>query len=892
MPGDRNRPDGAPWHALAVDRVLAALDTSAEGLSNAEASARQARYGPNRLTLQQPASLTEIVAGQLRSVIVFLLLGAVVVSLLFGDRVEAAAIAAVLVINTVLGVVTELRARRAIEGLLALDVPYASAIRDGHLRVINAIDLVPGDVIELSAGRQVPADARLIHSVDLRADEAPLTGESFPVEKTPEPILTDDALLAERVNMIYKGTVVLSGLGRALVTATGAATEVGRIGTLVGSVRIEKTPLERRLDTLGGHLVWIACGVAALVAGLGALQGMPVHVVIETAIALAVAAVPEALPAVATIALAVGVHRMARRQALVRRLPAVESLGSTTVVCTDKTRTLTSGEMTVVRVWTADRDVSLDGSDTNAIRDAAVVHLLEAAALASRPAAEAGSQPRAAGGDPVDIAMLRAADAAGIDLPRLIADRPKVGELPFSSERKLMASFHRQGNETVAYVKGAPRAILAISRRIAGPDIERDLDDAGRAELVDGNNRLAREGLRVLAVASGPVTSTAEASLTDLTFNGLVGLEDPPAANVRQTIARLRGAGLRTVMLTGDQQLTAEAIGRKLGLLDPDQRAIDGRALDRMSPDELSAAVAQVAAFSRITPEHKLRIVQSLQARGEIVAMLGDGVNDAAALKQANVGVAMGVRGTDVAKQAASIVLGDDRFETIAAAVEEGRIIFDNIRKFVFYLFSCNVAEILVLLCAGLAGLPLPLLPLQLLWLNLVTDTFPALALAMEPAESDVMTRPPRQPQEAILSGPFLTSVFAYASLITISTLAAFLWALQTSAAHASTVAFMTLGLAQTAHLGNARSERPVLRPGRAAANRFALGGAAISVALQLTAALVPPLAALLHLTPLGAADWIVIVTLALLPAVIGQSVKLVRSRQNAAAGSFPAARR
>jgi Ca2+-transporting ATPase len=884
MSADGQRAPGPAWHAEPIDRVLSSLETSAGGLSHAEATLRLKRYGPNQFARPQPAPLGEIVAAQLRSVIVFLLLGAVVVSLLFGDRVEAAAIGAVLLINTVLGVVTEWRARRAIEGLLALEVPYASAVRDGHLQAINAVDLVPGDVIEVRAGRQVPADARLIQAVDLRADEAPLTGESFPVEKSPEPVLDGDTPLADRVNMVYKGTVVLSGLGRAVVTGTGGGTEVGRIGTLVGSVRIEKTPLERRLDTLGSRLVWIACGVAAVVAGLGALQGAPLHVVIETAIALAVAAVPEALPAVATIALAVGVHRMAGRQALVRRLPAVESLGSTTVVCTDKTRTLTSGEMTVVRVWAADHELPLDGSDVNAIRNAAVVRLLEAAALASRPAAEPAGQPRIAVGDPVDLAMIRAAAAAGIDLPRLITERPKVAEVPFSSERKLMVSFHRVGTEIVASVKGAPRAILAISGRVAGPDGVRALDDAGRARLVEANNRLAGDGLRVLAVAAGAVASTAETSLTDLAFLGLVGLEDPPAVNVKETIARLRSAGLRTVMLTGDQQLTAEAIGRKLGLLDPDDRAIDGRALDRMPADDLSDAAAKAAAFSRITPEHKLRIVQSLQARGEIVAMLGDGVNDAAALKQADVGVAMGIRGTDVAKQAASIVLADDRFDTIAAAVEEGRIIFDNIRKFVFYLFSCNAAEILVLLCAGLAGLPLPLLPLQLLWLNLVTDTFPALALAMEPAESDVMTRPPRQPQEAILSRPFLTRVFVYAALITASTLGAFLWALETSAAHASTVAFMTLALAQTAHLGNARSERLVLRPGRAAANLFALAGAAISVALQVMAALWPPLASLLHVTPLGAADWIVIILLALMPAVVGQAVQLIRSRRIVAA--------
>jgi len=870
-------PGGAPWHARSIDEVLSALGSSAEGLSAAEAATRPDRYGPNQLAPPQPASLTEIVLSQLRSVIVILLLAAVIISILSGDRLEAIAIAAVLVINTVLGVVTELRARRAIEALLALDVPHASVVRDGRLQVIRAIELVPGDVIEIVAGRQVPADARLIQSADVRVDEAPLTGESLPVEKNHATVLAAETLLAERANMVFKGTVLVSGLGRAAVTATGAATEVGRIGTLVGAVQVEKTPLERRLDALGHRLVWLACGVAALVAGLGALQGVPLHIALETAIALAVAAVPEALPAVATIALAVGVRRMARRHALVRRLPAVESLGSTTVVCTDKTRTLTSGQMTVVRVWANGHDLSLDGSAAAVAGTPVVRTLLEVAALASHTAPEPADSHPVMTGDPVDVAVLRAAEIAGIDVARFVGAQRKVGEVPFSSERKLMASFHREGSAIQAYVKGAPRAILAVSSRTAGSGGESDLDDAGRAELIEVNNRFARDGLRVIAVASGRVNAAAESSLADLTFNGFIGMEDPPGADVQQTIQRLRAAGLRTVMLTGDQRLTAEVIGRRLGLLDPAHQAIDGRDLDRMSAGEMREAAGRIAAFSRITPEHKLRIVQALRARGEIVAMLGDGVNDAAALKQADVGVAMGIRGTDVAKQAASIVLADDRFDTVAAAVEEGRIIFDNIRKFVFYLFSCNVAEILVLLCASLAGLPLPLLPLQLLWLNLVTDTFPALALAMEPAESDVMARPPRRPDEAILSPWFLARILGYGALITLATLASFLWGLHTSAAHASTLAFMTLSFAQIAHLGNARSEREVVSPGRAIANRFALAGAGMSIGLQVMAALLPPLAKLLHLTELTPADWVVVVACSLVPAVTGQSMKFFR---------------
>jgi Ca2+-transporting ATPase len=872
-----NDSGAASWHARSIDWVLASLDSAADGLSTAEAAARKDRYGPNQLAPPQPASLTEIVLSQLRSVIVFLLVAAVVVALFSGDRLEATAIAAVLVINTVLGVVTELRARRAIEALLALDVPHASVVRDGRLQIIRAIELVPGDVIEIVTGRLVPADARLIHSVDVRVDEAPLTGESLPVEKDHAPVLTPDTMLAERVNMVYKGTVLVAGLGRAVVTETGAATEVGRIGALVSSVQVEKTPLERRLDVLGRRLVWLACGVAALVAGLGALQGAPLHIAIETAIALAVAAVPEALPAVATIALAVGVRRMARRQALVRRLPAVESLGSTTVVCTDKTRTLTSGQMSVVRVWADGRELPLDRSAITGSGTPVVPRLLEVAALASRLAPDPADSPQSAIGDPVDLAVLRAAAIVGIDGTQVTAGHPKIGELPFSSDRKLMAAFHRHGRQIHAYVKGAPRTIFAISSRVAASAGARDLDEAGREELMEVNNHMAGEGLRVIAVTSGIVGAPSEASLTGLTVNGLIGLEDPPAENVHETIQRLRAAGLRTVMLTGDQRLTAEAIGRRLGILGPDHCAIDGRELDRMSPEELRESAGQAAAFSRITPEHKLRIVQSLRARGEIVAMLGDGVNDAAALKQADVGVAMGIRGTDVAKQAAAIVLADDRFDTVAAAVEEGRIIFDNIRKFVFYLFSCNVAEILVLLCAGLAGLPLPLLPLQLLWLNLVTDTFPALALALEPAETDVMSRPPRRPDEAILSIRFLGRIFGYGALITLATLAAFLWGLHASAAHASTMAFMTLSFAQIAHLGNARSEREVVSPGRAIANRFALAGAGMSIGLQVTAALLPPLAKLLHLTELTPADWVVVVACSLVPAVTGQSMKFFR---------------
>jgi Ca2+-transporting ATPase len=865
-------------HAHSVDDLLAGLASVLSGLADDEAARRLHEVGPNRLDHSKSVSVVQVLLDQLRSVVVVLLFAAVVISLTIGDGIEAAAIAVVLAINTFIGAVSELRARRAIAALLQLDVPRASVIRDGRLRAVDAHLLVPGDIIELNAGRHVPADGRIVEESDLRIDEAALTGESLPVSKSPTalPVPTP---LADRTNMVYKGTTVAAGTARVLVTATGMATELGRIGALVAGVKPERTPLERQLDVLGHRLVWLVLAVAALVATLGALQGASLGLVLETAIALAVAAVPEALPAVATIALAVGVRRMAQRRALVRRLPAVESLGSTTVVCTDKTRTLTSGNMTVVRLWASGEDCEMS-SDSAPTLGAGIRSALQVGALASRPQEETGSGRHVAN-DPVDAAVIDAADRFGIDRSDLISARPPLALLPFSSERKLMASFHRVDDRVIAYAKGAPRQILELCD--VGSDGQR-LDEQSRRGLMNVNDTFARAGLRVLALASGPVQDPHESALHGLAFVGFLGLMDPPVSGVRETIVRLRDAGMRTVMLTGDQRLTAEAVGRQLGVLTDEAQILSGPELDAMSRDELEARVARISGYSRISPEHKLAIVTALQARGEIVAMIGDGVNDAPALRKADVGVAMGFRGTDVAKEAAAIVLQDDRFETIAAAVEEGRVIFDNIRKFVFYLFSCNVAEVLVLLAAGLAGWPIPLLPLQLLWLNMVTDTFPALALAMEPRDADVMHRPPRSPHEAILSWPFVRSILFYGGLITASTLAAFHWALRADPGQAQTAAFMTLAFAQILHLGNARSTEAVLSPARMSANRYALAGVSLSIGLQLSAMYVEPLPTVLHVAPLAVEQWLVVIVTSIAPAAIGQTLKTSRRRLQATA--------
>jgi Ca2+-transporting ATPase len=591
------------WHSLTIPAALTAARTTSTGLSAEEAAARLVAFGANRLAPPKPVPVLEILWDQVSGVVVLLLCGATAISIAIGDYLESAAIAAVLVINTAIGFLTEWRARRAMEALRELDIMRASVVREGHVELVDAEGLVPGDVIEIGAGHGVPADARLMTTNDLRLSEAALTGESVPVSKRAEVVLDQATDLAERGNMVFKGTTVVAGFGRAIVTATGLRTKVGRIGTLAGSVEPEPTPLERQLDALGRRLVWLTLGVAAVVSLLGAAHGASLWLVVETGIALAVAAVPEALPAVATIALAVGMRRMARRHALVRRLPAVETLGSTTIVCTDKTRTLTSGEMTVVRVWAANRE--WDPLDVANETPHEMAQVLEAAAHASRlQVAEDGAGPLR---DPVDAAVLQAANRLGQSWST--GSGVLAGLIPFSSDRKWMAAFHKGDDSLTAFVKGAPRAVLERSTSVVTVDGERQLDESAREALGKVNSGLAARGLRVLAVASGRVPHSSEASLRNLTFLGFLGLADPPASGVRETIARLRAAGLRTVMLTGDQRLTAEAVGRAVGVLGPADTCLDGRDLDCFAGNDLESAIGRTHAFSRVTSEHKLIVV-------------------------------------------------------------------------------------------------------------------------------------------------------------------------------------------------------------------------------------------------------------------------------------------
>ena len=886
----------APWHARGADAILRALGSSREGLAETVARSRLAQYGDNRLEATPPEPAWRILLAQLRSVIALLLVVAALLALLSRNMADAIAITAVLLLNLAIGFTTEFRARRAIEALVRLGSQSSVVIRDGRERTIDASELVPGDIITVEAGARVPADARLIAATELEIDESVLTGESQAVAKDPTAALDSAVSLPDRTTMVFRGTTVASGIGRAVVVATGMRTEVGRIGLLVRGVREQPTVLEVKLAALGRRLAVIAVVVAIVIALLDLIRGAYLSAVIQTAIAVAVAAVPEGLPAVVTATMAIASRRMARRNALVRRLHSVETLGSVTVICTDKTGTLTEGKQTVTTVWSLDGSVE-DIGNASTLRhvwerrsldsgagQAPVAHALTIAALSSRGHLPDGSEGGEAYGDPTELALLRLTRNAGAHRSSILEEWPEAGDLPFSSERMLMASYHRSatGNLT-AFVKGAADRVLARCDRALSASGEHPLDPRLVEVIESQASAMSAKGLRVLALASGNVDEVGDDALTALRFAALVGLTDPPAEGVAETIATLREAGIRTIMLTGDHKATAIAVGRAVGLLDNRTGvvALAGTEIDAMSDNQLAASLRGISIVSRISPSGKLRVVEALQRTGEVVAMLGDGVNDAAALKKADIGVVMGRRGSDAAKEVAGIILQDDRFKTIAAAVEEGRVVFDNIRKFVFYLFSCNLAEILALFAAGISTtLPLPMTALQILWLNLVTDTFPALALAIEPAESDVMRRPPRDPSIPLLSRRLIKLTVSYSLIISAVTIIALVLGLQVWAAtpsRAVTLSFTTLALAQLLHLGNARSRTHVVSKSQALLNRYALAAVVGGFLLQVVAVESFQVSRLLDSVTLTLLGWLLALLLASIPALGGQLWKLRR---------------
>jgi len=885
-------------HSQPADHVARTLGTRLNrGLNPLEAKRRLLRYGQNVLRDARTRSRLSIFLSQLTNLPVALLLVAAAVAFGVGRHLEAVAIFAVVLMTAVLGFVIEHRAEKSMQALQRLGAPTARVVRGGRLRDIPAADLVAGDLIDIAAGDRVPADARVLETNSLLVDESSLTGESLGVEKDESAHLDPQTPLAERVTMVYMGTMALQGRGRAVVTATGMATEMGRISQLLEEIVEPPTPLERRLAHLGRQLVVVVLALCTVYILVGLLRGEDVGRMVVAGLVLAIAAVPEGLPAVAVITLALGVHRMARRHALIRRLPAVETLGSVTVIATDKTGTLTEGKMAARQIWLARGDTARASTKgyrlvrrqgSGEIDEPADAHdddlraLLTVGALCNDAVLqppEQGEELQAVG-DPTEVALLLAAREAGLDHTVLATQFARVDEQPFDPTSKYMVTLHDGPDGKVAFVKGAPEAVLprcATRQRRGRTEL---LDETGRAHALAVNGAIAGRGLRILALAYRTLrpAATVEEGAHDLVFLGLVGISDPPRPEAKAAIARCKEAGIRVVMITGDQRLTAEAIASELSLTSGGGIALEGADLQRMTADHLSEAIRRVAVFARVSPEHKLTIVEALRREGHIVAMTGDGVNDAPALKKADIGIAMGRNGTDVAKEIADMVLTDDNFATIVAAVEEGRTIFANIRKFIRYLFASNVSEVLVMFVAVLAGLPFPLLPLQLLWMNLTINTFPALALAAEPAEPHAMRRPPRDPKEGIMPRSLQRVIAGHAVLLAAPALAAFLWALNTygDQPQAETVAFATLSMAQIWHALNARSERHSIFRIGLLTNRPMVGAIAFVIGLLGVGIYFPPLARVLELEPLALQDWLVIAPLSFVPVLVVEVAKRV----------------
>lgn len=839
------------------------------GLKSHEVGARLEKYGHNQLQQTREISPWQIFIAQFLDFMVLVLLGAAIVSGFLGERLDAITIIAIVILNAILGFIQEYRAEKSLEALKELSAPQASVIRDGKLQRIPAKLVVPGDIMVLESGDRVAADGRLLEAVDLEVNEATLTGESLAVSKHAAVIRDPHAGLGDQKNMVFAGTVVSSGRGKAVVTATGMNTEIGKIAGMISSVDEEETPLQKRLDQLGRVLVVICLGVCASVATLGILRGEPPRQMFLSAVSLAVAAIPEGLPAIVTIALAIGVQRMIRRNAIIRKLPAVETLGCATVICSDKTGTLTQNKLSVTRLWTPVNEYHMENPPQDAANNGGdLAQLLEIGALCNNAQLEGGGRgQRKVIGDPTEGALLMAAEAAGVNLSELSRDFRRLAEIPFSSERKRMGVWIQDKEGRIRlYVKGASDVILDRCSRVMTKYGIQPMNAAMKEMIRNRVEAWGADALRVLAFAwkeSDREEIGAAKKIDpekDLIFQGLMGMTDPPRPESQSAVAKCRQAGIQVKMITGDYPRTAAAIGKMIGLSRPNGKLITGQELDRMTDEQLAKVIGDIDIFARVAPHHKLRVVKALKCKGEIVAMTGDGVNDAPAIKEADIGVAMGISGTDVSKEASAMVIADDNFATIVAAVEEGRMIYDNIRKFIRYLLSCNIGEILTMFGGILMGLPVPLLPLQILWINLVTDGLPAIALGMEPAEPGIMKRRPRPSNEGIFGRGLGKKIIFQGVMIGIATLTIFTLKLQSGdVALARTAAFNALVFSQLLFVFRCRSEYRSIFQINFLGNPYLVGAVLISTTMQLMATYLPVLQPIFNTRSLSLQDWTII---------------------------------
>lgn len=890
------------WHSAKLTDVVNELDTDLKtGLTEAEVKGRQAKYGLNQLTEKKKKSFAARFLDQLKDFMVIVLMIAAAVSLITNifnggeDWLEPIVIVAIVVVNALLGVLQESKAESALEALKNMEAPTAKVLRDGQIHSIKASELVPGDIIILEAGDYIPADARIIESASLRCEESALTGESVPVEKEADGDIEDIAGIGDRFNMVYSGCSISYGRCRAVVTETGMNTEMGKIANMLDSTKDAITPLQIKLAQLGktlGMLALVICGVIFVI-GIATTMlgdGEKLNGILEmfmTSISLAVAAIPEGLPTIVTIVLAIGVQRMVKKNAIIRRLPAVETLGSASVICSDKTGTLTQNRMTMVKLYNGHNiiDLSTDEIPTDAGM------LLRLGTMCSDGRVEERDGKQVHIGDPTETGIVAASiKYCGMNKEEIDNAYPRMGEIPFDSDRKLMTTINMIDGKPFAVVKGAPDIIIS---RCA--TVNRDAAEKANAEM-------AKEALRVLGVAikeldNVPSNPTPEDMENGLTFIGLLGMMDPPRPEAMEAVKLCKSAGIRTVMITGDHVITAAAIAKMLGILEYDEQAITGAQLRELSDEELAAHVENYAVYARVSPEDKIRIVKAWQSRGEIVAMTGDGVNDAPALKAADIGCAMGITGTDVAKGASAMTLTDDNFATIVTAVKEGRGIYDNIRKAVHFLLSCNLGEVLTVFVAILIGIfnpewGVPLAPIQLLWINLVTDGLPALALGMEPVENNVMRRKPRRKDESIFAHGLGINAAWQGVMFGTITLIAYGLGLHNAAAagvadhhaYAASMAFAVLAFSQLIHAMNARSQQSLFRVGFFK-NIYMIGAVLVSAALMLIVLIIPALREIFNIVPLHSNDWMEIAVLSISPLIICEIVKLVTLIVNKAKG-------
>lgn len=888
------------WYKQSKEEVLSNLSTNVDsGLTKDEVNLRLEKYGTNDLKEENKKSFISKIIAQFSDFLILILIVAAIISFAVGEVKDAMVILSIVVINAFLGIYQEGKAEKALEALKKMASPNAKVIRDGNIEMVSAGNLVPGDIVSLDAGDIIPADLRLIESSNLKIEEASLTGESVPVEKKSNASFDKEVSLGDRINMAYMSTSITYGRGKGVVVGTGHDTEIGKIATMIQTFESEMTPLQRQLNRFGKFLGLTTIFVSIAIFGIGLLQSRDLIEMFMISISLAVAAIPEGLPAIVTIVLSIGMGKMVKRNAIVKKLLAVETLGSTTVICSDKTGTLTQNEMTVVKVFTDGKilDVTgigydpvgefrLEGDKVSPKSIGDLETMLSIAALANDADLEKTAEGYRVVGDPTEGALITLAGKGNITRKDIHKEYPRIEEIPFDSDRKMMTTFHENyiPNKIVSFTKGAPDIIINRCNRISINGTVDNFDPNLKKEVLNVNSHFSRDALRVLAFAykeydTLPNDISPDINEMDMTFVGLIGMIDPARPEAKDAIAKCKDAGIKTVMITGDYKETAFAIAKELGMAESIDEAMMGEELNSISDKELNEVVKNIKVYARVSPEHKVRIVNALKQNGEITAMTGDGVNDALALKKADIGISMGITGTDVAKNTAEMILTDDNFASIVSAVEEGRIIFSNIKKFVYFLLSCNIGEILLVFTSIILGWEVPLLPIQLLWLNLVTDSFPALALGVEMGEPDIMQQKPRDTNESIINKDMMIGIAFQSIAVAVGSLLAYYWAMNRypdNLVHARAITFATLITSELLRAYSSRSQKHTLFKIGFFTNKSMVYSTLFAFGLLLTLLYVPFMQDIFYTFPLGILDWQIVLSFAFIPLVVGELSKVL----------------